>query len=88
MLRYTGQLANSPMVLLGVICILFAFFTWLAIIAQIDLSKAHPVACLAYVTVALSSTLLLHEPVSLRQWVGILLITLGAYVASEHHHSK
>jgi len=84
--HYTGQLATNGNVLLGAGSLLLAFFTWLVIIAQIDLSKAHPISSLVYGTVALASTLILQEPFTLRQGLGILFIMIGAYITSEHDY--
>jgi drug/metabolite transporter (DMT)-like permease len=84
--HYTGQLATNGNVLLGAGSLLLAFFTWLVIIAQIDLSKAHPISSLVYGTVALASTLILQEPFTLRQGLGVLLIMIGAYITSEHDY--
>ena len=81
---YLINLAQNPNTIMGMIAIAIAFFTWLAIIAKIDLSKAHLITCLAYGTVPLSSMLLLHESISFKQFTGILLIILGAFVASKN----
>ncbi len=86
-LHYAASLGSNQMVLFGIGALLIAFFTWLAIIARVDLSKAHPITCLSFGTVTLCSTWLLHEPFSLRQAVGVALIMLGAYIASEHTSS-
>ena len=69
---------------MGIIAIVIAFFTWLAVIAKIDLSKAHLITCLAYGTVPLSSMWLLHETVSAKQLIGICLIIAGAFIASKN----
>lgn len=81
---YLVNLAQSPQVIMGIIAMIIAFFTWLAIIAKIDLSKAHLITCLAYGTVPLSSMLFLQESISLKQLIGILLIISGAFVASKN----
>lgn len=83
-LLYAASLAANQMVLFGVVALVIAFFTWLAIIARVDLSKAHPATCLSFGTVTLCSTWLLHEPFTLKQALGVLLIMLGAYISSEH----
>ncbi len=80
--EYILNLAQSAEVLMGVVSIAIAFFTWLAVISKIDLSKAHLITCLAYVTVPLSSMWLLHETISVKQLMGICLIISGAFVAS------
>ena len=86
-LHYAASLGSNQMVLLGIGALLIAFFTWLAIIARVDLSKAHPITCLSFGTVTLCSTWLLHEPFRPMQAVGVALIMLGAYIASEHTKS-
>ena len=86
-LHYAASLGSNQMVLFGIGTLLIAFFTWLAIIARVDLSKAHPITCLSFGTVTLCSTWLLHEPFNLRQVVGVALIMLGAYIVSEHKQS-
>ncbi len=81
---YVVNLSHNIYVLLGVISIAIAFFTWLAVIAKIDLSKAHLITCLAYGTVPLSSMWLLNEAISTKQLLGICLIILGAFIASKN----
>lgn len=81
---YVVNLSQNIYVLFGVISIAIAFFTWLAVIAKIDLSKAHLITCLAYGTVPLSSMWLLDEAVSTKQLMGICLIILGAFIASRN----
>ena len=41
-LTYLAALATEPAIWLGAVSLVLAFLTWLAIIARIDLSKAHP----------------------------------------------
>ncbi len=80
---YLAMLAAEPAMWLGVVTLVLAFVTWLAIIARIDLSKAHPATSFSYVTVTLASGVLLHENVSLLQFAGIVLIMLGVYLVAE-----
>jgi drug/metabolite transporter (DMT)-like permease len=81
---YLLQLAANPLVIAGVITLILAFFIWLAIISHIDLSKAHTITCLVFGTVAVSSSIVFHEAFSNLQYLGVFLIMLGAYIASEH----
>ena len=83
MLSYLSSIAMEPIIWLGVLTLILAFITWLAIIAQIDLSKAHPATSFSYVTVAISSAIFLHEVISPLQISGIFLIIFGIYLASE-----
>ena len=84
MTAFIFSMAVNPMIVLGTLLLLIAFLTWLAIIASLDLSKAHPLTCLSYGTVALASLLFLGEAFTLKQGIGVMMIMLGAYIASEH----
>lgn len=76
-------LAANHYVLAGASCLVAAFLIWLAIIAVVDLSEAHPVSCLVYGTVALASAAFLGESLDGLQAVGIALIVVGAFATSE-----
>ena len=84
LLSYLVNLSHSYYVLLGIVSIIIAFLTWLAVIAKIDLSKAHLITCLAYGTVPLSSIWLLNETISIKQFIGICLIISGAFIATSN----
>jgi drug/metabolite transporter (DMT)-like permease len=53
------------------------FVFWIFSLARLELSYAYPIACSSLLLVALFSALFLGEPVTLRTWVGTLLILLG-----------
>lgn len=82
-LSYLSVIALEPVVWLGLLTLVLAFLTWLAIIARVDLSKAHPATAFSYVTVTLASGIFLHEDISLLKMAGILLIMLGVYLVAE-----
>ena len=79
---YLVQLIQNVDIWLGFVAIAIAFFSWLAVISKIDLSKAHLITCLAYGTVPICSFWLLNEMISGMQLTGITMIVVGAYVAS------
>ncbi|MES2180902.1 MAG: EamA family transporter [Pseudomonadota bacterium] len=81
--HYCLQLALNPYVIGGVLALLFAFFTWLALIAKVDLSFAHPMTSLVYVVIPLSASWLLNEPLHLNQLIGILFIVIGVFIISD-----
>ena len=85
---YLLHLVQNKHIIFGVIAICIAFFTWMAVIAKVDLSKAHLITCLAYVTVPIASMTFLGESMSAKQFVGIVLIIMGAYIAAQHEHSN
>ena len=80
--KYLIQLSQNVDIWLGIIAIAIAFFSWLAVISKIDLSKAHLITCLAYGTVPICSYWFLNEMISLMQLLGIIMIVLGSYVAT------
>lgn len=53
-------------------------FVWLKVLAIAPLTLAAPIASLNYIGVNLMSRWLLSERLTKRQWLGTLLITLGA----------
>jgi drug/metabolite transporter (DMT)-like permease len=53
------------------------FLFWIACLVRLDLSYAYPIACSSVLLVALFSVLFLGEPVTLRVWLGTLLILGG-----------
>lgn len=80
---YLLRLALEPYTWQAVAALLLAFVTWLAIIARIDLSQAHPATAGSYVTVTLASAYFLHEDISLVKLAGIALIMLGVYLIAD-----
>jgi multidrug transporter EmrE-like cation transporter len=53
------------------------FVCWLQALSRLDLSYAYPVACASILVVALLSWLVLGEPLSIRAWIGTLLVLAG-----------
>ena len=54
-----------------------AFFSLLALLAIENVSFVVPVTALSYAAGALGGTFFLGERVSLRRWIGVLLVCLG-----------
>jgi undecaprenyl phosphate-alpha-L-ara4N flippase subunit ArnE len=53
------------------------FVCWLQALARLDLSYAYPLACASILVVAVLSWLVLGEPLSIRVWIGTLLVLAG-----------
>ena len=85
--QYCLQLATNFYVICGVLALIFALFTWLTLISKVDLSFAHPMTSLAYVTIPLAGTFFLHEPLHWPQMLGIALIVIGVIVISDEDTS-
>ena len=81
--QYCVQMALNPFVVGGIVAMFFAFFTWLSLISKVDLSFAHPMTSLVFVTIPLSASWLLHESLHWSQIVGIILVMFGVFTISD-----
>lgn len=79
---YVLSILTNVNIVIGVMFVLIAFFSWLAILSKVDLSKAQLMNSLVYVTVPLASVFFLGETIVTEQLMGIILISLGALIAS------
>ncbi len=81
--QYCVNMALNPFVVGGVMALFFAFITWLKLLSKVDLSLAHPMTSLVFVTIPLSASWLLHEPLHWSQIVGVILIVFGVFTVSD-----
>ena len=79
---YVLNILTNVNIMTGILFVLIAFFSWLAILSKVDLSKAQLMNSLVYVTVPLASIFFLGETIQMTQMFGILLISLGALIAT------
>ena len=79
---YVWNILTNVNIMTGIAFVLIAFFSWLAILSKVDLSKAQLMNSLVYVTVPLASIFFLGETIQMTQMFGILLISLGALIAT------
>jgi multidrug transporter EmrE-like cation transporter len=80
-----GELTRGPVLLalVGAVSYAASFVLWLVVLARVPLSVAYPIA--VGVTIAFSTLfawLLLHEPMSLRLLLGLVLIVAGVTLVS------
>jgi len=61
----------------GILCYVLSFLSWLHVLRYVPLSIAFPLINAVHVLVPLGALLFLHEPVSLKRWMGISLILIG-----------
>jgi len=66
-----------PQTYWAVACLVAGTLTWLAVLYQMDVSKATPFLSLGFILVTLISRIRLHEKISWRRWAGVMLVTLG-----------
>lgn len=79
---YVLNILTNVNIMIGIVFVLIAFFSWLAILSKVDLSKAQLMNSLVYVTVPLASIFFLGETIGVQQLFGIFLISSGALIAS------
>lgn len=73
---------HQPLFLVVVVMMLGQFLNWMLVLEQSDLSFAHAITALSYVTVAVASVLWLGERVDTVQGLGIALILAGVWLVS------
>jgi drug/metabolite transporter (DMT)-like permease len=71
---------SSPILWLGIACLLGFFLVHMLLLTWADYSYVQPATALSYATVAVLSYLLLGEMVSPLRWAGIALICFGVLV--------
>lgn len=74
---YLHAMAN-PFVALGIVALILALLTRMALLSLADLSFVLPVTAIGYVFAVLIGKLFLHEAVSRQRWLGTVLIFAGA----------
>lgn len=68
----------NPFVAIGVVALILALLTRMALFSLADLSFVLPVTAVGYVIAVLLGKLFLHETVTHQRWLGTLLIFTGA----------
>jgi uncharacterized membrane protein len=68
----------NPFVALGVVALILALLTRMALFSLADLSFVLPVTAVGYVIAVFLGKVFLHETVTHQRWLGTLLIFAGA----------
>jgi drug/metabolite transporter (DMT)-like permease len=70
---------SGPMlrIVTALILLVAAFGFWMMTISRLDLSYAYPIACASALLVSCLSVIFLGEVVSVRMWLGTVMIVLG-----------
>jgi undecaprenyl phosphate-alpha-L-ara4N flippase subunit ArnE len=66
----------------GIIFVILSLIGWLYILRHIPLSIAFPLSNAPHVLVPLSSWIFLHESISQRRWIGIVLVLIGLAIVA------
>jgi uncharacterized membrane protein len=72
----------NPLVATGVFLLIAWLILQLSLLSRADLSYVLPITSMSYVVTALMGKFLLHEPVSIKRWIGIGLIVAGIGLVS------
>jgi uncharacterized membrane protein len=68
----------NPFVAMGIVALILALLTRMALLSLADLSFVLPVTAIGYVVAVVLGKVFLHEEVSSQRWMGTLLIFAGA----------
>jgi drug/metabolite transporter (DMT)-like permease len=68
----------DPFVALGILALILALLTRMALLSLADLSFVLPVTAVGYILAALLGKVFLHELVTPQRWLGTVLIFAGA----------
>jgi multidrug transporter EmrE-like cation transporter len=69
-----------PRVAMGLAVYGVGTLLWIAAVSKRDISYLYPITALNYVLITLGGMWLFGEPVSLRRWLGILIVMAGVWV--------
>ncbi len=86
----SGAIPTVPVTLLrnawfmaGITAYAFSVLTWLLVLRKVPLSVAAPFVALVYVLVPLASRVLFDDHISMRMWLGMLLVVLGVTLVAQ-----
>jgi drug/metabolite transporter (DMT)-like permease len=79
-LAYISSMAD-PFVAAGIVMLIIAMLTRIALLSVADLSVVLPLTAVGYVISAVLGRVVLHEQVDWQRWVAVLLIFGGAALA-------
>ncbi len=78
----------DPFVAVGIAALILALLTRMVLLSLADLSFILPVTAVGYAVAALLGHFVLHEVVTGRRWLGIVLICIGAALVSSSPRIK
>ena len=78
-----GTVIHDPLFQLVGVLMIVKLINWLRLLEIADLSYAKPITSLSYVTVAITSVLVLNEPIYWQQIIGIVVVVVGVWLVSK-----
>ena len=72
----------EPLVVAGLACAVLAAVSWFPAVARLPISIAYPFMALSIVLVLALAPICFGERVSLNQWIGVILVSCGLWLAT------
>jgi drug/metabolite transporter (DMT)-like permease len=72
----------NPAVIGGLVCAFIAAVSWFPAVSKLPISVAYPFMALPIVLVLFLAPLCFGERVSPNQWVGVIIVSLGLWLAA------
>src|SRR5438046_8117837 len=74
---------TSGTIWVGILFLTGFMLSYMTVLSWADYSYVMPAGAFGYALLTLLAVVFLHEPVSLRRWVGVVLICLGVLVVGQ-----
>jgi drug/metabolite transporter (DMT)-like permease len=78
-LWYAPSILFSLWIWLGIVAVIGSLLSWLYALKSVPLIIAFNLAATNHILVAIASWLFLGEAISLRRWLGILVVAIGVF---------
>jgi multidrug transporter EmrE-like cation transporter len=78
-----GRIAQSPAILVGLVCYAISVVVWILALASVEVSVAYPMLSIGYVVNALAAWWLFGENVTLMRVAGMLVIITGVWLVAK-----
>lgn len=88
LLQYGWQVIHSPWIWLALVFLIASLIFYLVALSRLELSYVLPLLASNYVLTTLMAWLVLGDQVSLRRWIGTVLITCGVMLVGFIDHKK
>jgi len=76
------EIVTTPTVITGLMLYGISAVAWVYVLSRVELSYAYPFLALSYTGVTGIAVLVLKEPFSRSQWLGVLLVVTGVVVVA------
>jgi uncharacterized membrane protein len=78
-----GLTVTNPIIWLGILFLMGFMICYMTVLSWADYSYVMPAGAFGYAVLTLLAVIFLHESVSPRRWVGVLLICIGVMLVGQ-----